>query len=272
MAASAEDPIARFRDACAADERISAAFVGGSVARDEADRYSDLDLCVVVPDASFDDVFTDRAAIVAKLGTPLFVEDWGDEAPEVFVMLADGTDVEINFVRESRLTRIEVGPIRSLVDRRGLLDGLELPIRSPSREDLAAELCQTLAWFWHDVGHFITAAGRSEIWWAAGQIEALRGYCVNLVREAQGVRKETEPFWKIDADASTDALEELRSTFVGPDLDAMIAAARELVAFFGAHGRRAALAYAVEYPEELEGLLRRRLDDLVATRRSHPPG
>jgi predicted nucleotidyltransferase len=270
MSASTEDLIARFRDACAADERIAAAFVGGSVARGEADRYSDLDLCIVVPDASFEDVFADRAAIAAKLGTPVFVEDWGDEAPEVFVMLAEGTDVELNFVRESRLTRLEVGPIRSLVDRRSLLDALEIPIQSPSRDDLIADVRQTLAWFWHDVGHFITAAGRSEIWWAAGQIEALRGYCVNLVREGQGLRTESEPYWKIDADTSTEALAELRSTFVGPDLDAMIAAAHELVAFFGLHGRRAARAYGIEYPDELEGLLRRRLDDLVATRRSDP--
>ena len=185
-------------------------------------------------------------------------------------MLADGTDVELNFVRESRLTRIEAGPIRSLVDRRGLLEGLRAPIAEPRREDVVEDLRRTLAWFWHDVGHFITSAGRSEIWWAAGQIEALRGYCVNLVREAQGLRNESEPYWKIDADTSTDALEELRSSFVGPDLEAMIAAAHELVAFFGVHGRRAAEAYGLEYPEELEGLLRRRLDDLVATRRSDP--
>ena len=88
MAASSDDLIARFRDACATDERIVAAFVGGSRARGEADGYSDVDLCVVVPDASFDDVFADRATIAGRLGTPLFLEDWGADVPEVFVMLA----------------------------------------------------------------------------------------------------------------------------------------------------------------------------------------
>src|SRR6266536_1985931 len=90
--------IARFIDACSADERIAAAFLGGSVARGEADRFSDVDLCVVVRDGEFDDVHRERMAIASRLGTPLFHEDWGEEQPELFVILADGTDVELNFV------------------------------------------------------------------------------------------------------------------------------------------------------------------------------
>ena len=198
----------------------------------------------------------------------MFLEDWGNEAPELFVMLADGSDLELNIIRESQLGQIEVGPIRSLLDRRGLLDDLHVPIRAPSRAELLEDLRRTLAWFWHDVGHLITAAGRSQTWWVAGQVEALRGYCVNLVRLEQGVRTNTEAYWKIDAETSTDALEELRSTFVGVDIEAMIDAASVLLAFFGTHGRRAAAAYGVAYPEELERLMPRRLDDLVATRRA----
>ena len=79
-----EQLIDRFSDACKSDHRVVAAFVGGSIARGEADQYSDVDFCVVTTDEAADDVFADRAAIVAQLGTPLFLEDWGDEAPEVF--------------------------------------------------------------------------------------------------------------------------------------------------------------------------------------------
>jgi predicted nucleotidyltransferase len=76
-----EQVIARFADACSADARIVAAFVGGSIARGEADRHSDIDLCIVTTDAAAEDVFADREALVARLGTPLFVEEWGNENP-----------------------------------------------------------------------------------------------------------------------------------------------------------------------------------------------
>jgi predicted nucleotidyltransferase len=261
-----DGPIARFVDACVGDVRIAAAFVGGSVARDEADPFSDLDLCVVVGDADFDDVFIDRKEIASRLGTPLFLEDWGAQEPELFVILAGGADVEIIFVRESRLHEIQVGPIRPLLDRRGVLEDLDVPIRAPDRDELIGDLRHTLAWFWHDVSHFITAAGRRQIWWAAGQVEALRGYCVNLVRIERGVRQENEPYWKIDTELSTGALEPLRSTFVPLELDAMIRSAADLVTFFGTRGRAAAGAYGLEYPVELERLMRDQLDELIASR------
>ncbi len=258
-----EQLIARFTDACSADNRVVAAFVGGSIARGEADPHSDVDLCVVATDEAADDVFADRAAMVAQLGTPLFLEDWGHQLPEVFVILADGTDAEMFFIAESRIKEMQVGPILTLLDRTGLLTNLELPMRPPLSGDLAGELRRILAWFWHDVSHVIKALGRGQLWWAAGEIEALRGYCVNLVRIEQGVEAGDEPYFKIDAEASTVALESLRSTFVTIEAEALARAASELVAFFGSRGRPLAGAYGLEYPSELDLLMRRRLEALV---------
>jgi predicted nucleotidyltransferase len=45
--------IDRFVAACQADERVVAAFLGGSYAKGTADAHSDIDLCVLTPDASF---------------------------------------------------------------------------------------------------------------------------------------------------------------------------------------------------------------------------
>ncbi|MEX0985298.1 MAG: nucleotidyltransferase domain-containing protein [Actinomycetota bacterium] len=257
-----EQLIARFTDACSADNRVVAAFVGGSIARGEADPYSDVDLCVVATDEAADDVFADRAAMVGHLGTPLFLEDRGHQPPEVFVILADGTDAEMFFIAEGRIKEMQVGSILTLLDRTGLLTNLELPMRAPLSGDLASEL-RILAWFWHDVSHVIKALGRGQLWWAAGEIEALRGYCVNLVRIEQGVEAGGEPYFKIDTEASTVALESLRSTFVTIEAEALAQAASELVAFFGSRGRPLAGAYGSEYPSELDLLMRRRLEALV---------
>lgn len=255
--------IARFADACSSDNRVVAAFVGGSIARGEADQYSDIDLCVVTTDAEADDAFADREALVARLGTPLFLEDWGHEDPEVFVILADGTDVELVFVPESRIHEVQVGPILAVIDRTGLLTNLEVPVRAPRSEELARELRRLLAWFWHEVSHLIKALGRGQLWWAAGEVEALRGYCVNLVRIEQGLEASEEPYFKIDDDASTAGLESLRSTYVPMRAEALGRAASELVAFFGMHGRPLADAHGLEYPSELDRLFRNRLEAVL---------
>jgi predicted nucleotidyltransferase len=254
--------IARFTDACSSDARIVAAFVGGSVARGDADRNSDVDLCVVSSDEAADDVFADRAGIIAHLGTPLFLEDWGEAFPEVFVILADGMDVEIYFVAQGHLADMQVGPFLPLLDRTGVLTNLELPVRAPSSGDFSAELRRILAWFWHEASHLIKALDRGQLWWAAGEVEAVRAHCVNLVRIEQGVEAGDEPYFKIDAETSTTALEPLRSTFVPMEAEPLAQAASELLEFFGTHGRPLADAYGLEYPSELDLLMRTRLEGL----------
>src|SRR5579883_3048545 len=60
--------INRFVAACQSDERVVAAFLGGSYARDTADTYSDLDLYLITTDESYDDFFADREAFIRQLG------------------------------------------------------------------------------------------------------------------------------------------------------------------------------------------------------------
>lgn len=49
MSTSHDALIARFVEACGTDDRIVAAFLGGSLASDRADGFSDVDLCVIAP-------------------------------------------------------------------------------------------------------------------------------------------------------------------------------------------------------------------------------
>src|SRR6266699_2767360 len=50
----------RFVEACQADERVVAAFLGGSYARGAADAYSDLDFGLITTDEAYED-FSSRA-------------------------------------------------------------------------------------------------------------------------------------------------------------------------------------------------------------------
>jgi hypothetical protein len=103
------------REACSADDRIVAAFLGGSRARGEADEYSDLDIRLVTRDDAFDDVMADRDALLRRLGEPLFIEDFGLSGI-VFSILGDGTEVELVFGREGALDEINAGPFGTLLD------------------------------------------------------------------------------------------------------------------------------------------------------------
>jgi predicted nucleotidyltransferase len=254
----------RFVAACSADDRIVAAFLAGSAARGEADEHSDLDLSVVVPDDDLDDVVDDRERLIAQLGDALFLEDFGIDRL-VFAILSDGTDIELHFVRESELDRVRSGPHRVLEDDRGVLAGVTFPWPEFDRATQTRELRDVLMGFWHDLSHFAAAIERDHLWWAAGQLEALRAYCVRLARIEHGAEPmPDEPYWKLDAEMPTAPLEPLRSTFVPMERAAMLDAARTLLAFFRSRAPAIAEAHGLTYPEPLDHLAGARLHDLDA--------
>ena len=175
-----------------------AAFLGGSHGRGEADAYSDVDLCVIAKDDAYEALVRDRAGFVGRLGTPLFFEDFGFSGL-VFFVLADGTEGELFFGSEGRLEELEPGPtFRTLFDPGGILEGVAFAEERTDPAEQHEVLRQVLAWFWHELSHFITAIGRDELWWAAGQLESLRGHCVNLVRIEHGAFAGEEPYEKLD--------------------------------------------------------------------------
>lgn len=256
--------IDRFVQACSADERIVAAFLGGSVARGEADEFSDLDLCLITRDDALEEVKAGRADLIRTLGEPLFLEDFGRDV-NVFFILADGTEGEIFFFGESELDRIDAGPVHTLLDEQGLLADVWFPVREPDRAEQVEELRRVLHWFWHDLSHFIAALGRGQLWWAAGQLEMLRAYCVNLERIDQGVEAEAEAYEKLDQLIAIDRLAPIRSTFPPMERDAMLQASQTLVAFFRERAPVVGREHGLSYPLELEHVISNRLGELTRT-------
>lgn len=254
--------VSRFVDACSVDDRIVAALLGGSRARGEADEYSDLDLCMITTDEAFEKVLAEREAFIRQLGEPLFIEDFGLDRI-VFFILADGTECELLFGHEGALEQIDVGPFETLLDKRDVLHEAKFPFANPDRREQRERLRQVLTWFWHDVSHFITALGRGDLWWAYGQLEALRRYCVNLVRIEHGVQAQEEAYEKLAKAISVSELEALEPTFCPMEHDAMLRAALQVVRFFREHAPRVAEANGCVFPSELERLISRHLEELT---------
>src|SRR5690348_10743976 len=69
----------RFLAACQADQRVVAAFLGGSYAIGAADAYSDLDLGLITTDGAYEDFFAERGTFLRRLGDLAFLEDFGSE-------------------------------------------------------------------------------------------------------------------------------------------------------------------------------------------------
>ena len=262
IAENAEAVIEQLVAACAADDRVAAVFLGGSLARGEADEYSDIDLCVIVRDEAYPDVIAGRDAFVRAVGEPLFLEDFGHDHM-AFAILADGTELELNFFRASDLETIRPGPHRVLLDKDAILTGVTFASPEPDREEQLEQLRQILFWFWHDVGHFAAAIGRGQLWWAAGQLEQLRACCVTLVRIEQGGPAEDEAYWKLDLEIATEPLDALRSTFVPMERDALLRAGGDVLAFFRAHAPLVADAHGLTYPIALDQLVGGHLEHLI---------
>jgi streptomycin adenylyltransferase len=250
--------------ACEADPRVVAAFVYGSHAAGAADAYSDVDLGVVTTDEAYEEFLAGRCEFVRRLGEPLLLEDF-DWPATVFFVLADGMEGELAVGRASGFTRVVRGPCRALLDRAGILAGAVFTGEAPARDEQIETLRRVLSWFWHDVSHLVTALGRGQLWWAAGQLDVLRVMCVNLARLAEDFTARPDGHDKVDAVLPAARLAPLASTWCPLDGEAMRRAALTLAAFHRELGPALARAHGVPYPDRLAVMMCGRLQALSAS-------
>ena len=253
--------IDRFVVACRDDARITAALLVGSYARGAADAHSDIDLFLVTADAAYDDFAADPRPFARQLGEVLFEEQFG--LPDVlFLILADGAEVELSFIPEERVGQLLGEPHWSLLDKKGLLAGAPAPYEPATVEAGVTTLRRQLAWFWHDMSHFATAMSRGQLWWAYGQLEVLRRTCLNLARLRHNLADAEvgdESAFKIEAAVPPAELDALRTTFCPQEPAAMMAAAHVIVNFYRELAQPLAEANSLSYPADLERIMLARL-------------
>jgi Streptomycin adenylyltransferase len=252
----------RFVAACQADERVMAAFLVGSYAKGMADAYSDLDLYLLTTDATYEEFVAGRAAFIRQLGEPLFLEDFGS-AETTFFIFSDGTECELSLGRASQFEHIFSGPYRVLLDKKSILAGAVFPWREPAPADQVETLRRLIAWFWHDLSHFITAMARGQLWWAHGQLDELRRYCVNLARLRQNFSDPdvgSDSYFKLEQAVPAEQLSSLQATFCPMEPGAMLEAALVIVRFYQELAPLLARTHGVPYPAELERVMYTRLE------------
>lgn len=256
--------INRFIAACQADERVVAAFLGGSYASGTTDAYSDLDLYLITTDEAYDDFFAGREAFMRLLGEPVFLEDFhGFGADFVFFIFPDGTEGELGLGRESHFHHLHGGPYQVLLDKKGILEGVVFPSYEAPQTEQIETLHRLIYWFWHDLSHhFITSLARGRLWSAYGALEDLRLTCVNLARLRQNFHAEAEGYEKVEQALPVEQLSPLQSTFCPMERSAMLQAALVIIRFYQELAPPLAHAHGITYPIALERLMYSRLEHL----------
>ncbi len=147
------DLIRRVSSILHSDERVLAAWLGGSLGRGDADAYSDIDLWVVVRDAHIDAVRECGRQFVEVLGSPVLISEAPQNAPPggaYLLTLYPGKHgpqhVDWNWLPQTGAA--------IPADAKVLFYKVELPAAEESRrvpptgEDLSSALTQECAFFW----------------------------------------------------------------------------------------------------------------------------
>lgn len=260
-----QETASRFVAACQADNRIVAAFLGGSYAREEADRFSDLDLYFVTTDESYEDFLDEKESFIRQLGEPVFLEDFGVPHGYCFI-LSNTTEGEFWFGSESQFKDIYSGPHKVLLDKKNILVGKAFPAPIADQTRQLELLQQQIDWFWHELSHFIKAMGRKQLWFAYGQIEAMRRICTILARMkhnfSDAYLEEDEPYFKIEQALPIEDLSPLQTTFCSMEYDAILQAAFVLCRFYQGLAPDLSKAHHLSYQTDLERMWISQLKEL----------
>jgi len=262
--------VERFVAACQTDARIVGAFLGGSYASGTADAHSDLDLYLITTDEAYAAFIAEKAVFIQQMGAPLFLEDWGTPHCYFFIF-ADGTEGELWIGQASRFQQIHSGAYTVLVDKQGILAGVDFPSHTADPIEQVETLRQLIMNFWHELGHFNKALARGQLWFAYGSLEIMRHICVNLARLRHNFADANagdEPYFKLEQAMPVAQIAALQATFCPLEAAAIHQAGLVLCQFYRDAATTLAETHGLVYPAVLESVM---MAQLATSDQAHLP-
>ena len=107
--------------------------------------------------------------------------------------------------------------------------------------------------------------GRGQLWWAQGQLEALRANCVNLARLRHNILDADvgdEAYFKIENMMPVEQLSPLKETFAPMQKEEILKAALVVVRFYREIAPTLAQMHRIHYSQQLERVMLDRLQKL----------
>jgi len=258
-----QETVKRFQAVSQSDARIVAAFVGGSLATDTADTYSDLDLYLITADEQYDSFFAERVAFMCQLGEPVFLEDFnGFGFDMVLFILESGAKGELGLAKASRFLHIHNGPCRVLVDKIGLLKGVAFPIERIPQEEQCRNLNELVKSFWRYLYLVTGALGRNHLLSAASYFEGMRHRLLQVCRlSVDFADGGSHP--RLEALLTLSLVENLSRMFPHLEREEMIASVKESAQLFQQLAKPLAQAHGITYPTPLEQLVLTRFETMT---------
>ena len=150
-----------------ADPRVVAAWLYGSIGRQEADGLSDLDVRLVVGDAECEAMLAERRAYIERIAVPLLIQDVPQNGPPggAFVLVhyaGSAGPVFVDWTWQPQSNARIPDDVRLLFDRVGLLH--ENPMPRPAGLVLANALTEKSIFVWMMVQMAAKKIARQEPW------------------------------------------------------------------------------------------------------------
>jgi hypothetical protein len=257
--------IESFATCCDQDDRVLAAFVGGSFASGSVDAFSDLDLYAIIRANVYDQFLAEHRRFVGSLGQPVFLEHFDGLGFDMLVfILENGVHGELGLARPDHFFHIHGGPHRALVDKEGLLEGVEFPWQRPIGEQQVEVLRGELHWFWRDLSLYGVAMARRRPWTAAGYLASMRRRCIQLIRLRHDFGSWAAGYEKLESVVPEEDLVPLEGSFPVFDRRALVDSARSLISWYRRVGPELARGHGLAYPCDLEEAVLRELSAALA--------
>jgi hypothetical protein len=107
--------------------------------------------------------------------------------------------------------------------------------------------------------------GRSQLWWAQGELEILRGYCVSLARLENDFNNRdsiNEPFFKVDKVVPDEQLSPIAQTYGPIERNLLLQSALILFHYYKKLAVQLAQRHGLQYPAALEQVVMSKLASL----------
>lgn len=233
------------------DNRVRAYFIGGSFASEKADKYSDLDLYILVDDKQYKSFIKDRLEIAQQVAPVLFYGDVVRDFHLFIVIFENMVKADLGIAPASKFVHIHTGPFKVLLDRDKLLSGINFKKKVPTQY-LTKELEEIIQWFWYDIFVITSELCKDDLWTSHLVIERARTKLANLIRIKYAPQNEPMGYNKLGRHIAPRELAPLMKTFYTFKKKKMINAVNTMVTIFEKEAQFLCRKYMIPYPQHLQ--------------------
>lgn len=241
----------RILEVLGSDNRVRAFFIGGSFATEKADRYSDLDLYILVDDKQYESFIKDRLEMAQQVAPVLFYGDVVHDFHLFIVIFENMMKADLGIAPASKFIHIHTGPFKVLLDRDKLLSDISFTKEVPI-QDLKRELEAITQWFWYDIFVITSELCKGDLWTSHLVIERARTKLANLIRIRCLPQHEPMGYNKLGRHIKSRELAPLMKTFYTFNKKKMSDAVNTLVKIFEKEARFLCRKYRIPYPQHLQ--------------------